>query len=691
MPYDFPPRYLRPREVLNPDDLTQELSYATSRLSGGLDSHNLQEQFASTTEMRHRLGFRSAIGVRHKWYAGDISTGRTGDRSPTYFPSGWPDVTNAYTTTEGSQVERWLCSGSEYALWALPNTASWYTLRDVELSSSQPTRIWVTAFAQYVWNGELIRSKDLADKGERSKFPAHCWQYGAWDQTDPTAFAGGIDAFPIRIYPARVQLAVRVNGRLIDETVTGSQNPEQKAVQPLKMTVERLGTDDQFPGPSMKSTPQRSALGPIAWPSRIGCVVDIPPGDNVVELVYRRLDDHRYQKKFGSRDNNNRVFTTACSMTVVDMPWGPGAPTQIDSVTTPVYANQTLLSRDSVYSSRLRKIENNLNRLEAGSLSPGALRLPHLETGLTFVNYKSDSWCANRSDGYGSGFTMTNRRPNSHYSKSFRDGSGGTSFSDNPDRPLISHWVNDTRGWALWGVRNRGYAFLKDIGCFGTTYDTADSEWEVADTGNSSTPYLVEEGDTPFDTGSPKGEEKAFAVLHGDWVFQRGRRRQLLVFADAGVMAIVGDRTHSTGDNRERASTNATVYACFRIGFHVKGNDANDWVLPSRSEALLNQTGCFRVHQKSNHYRMPTHGIASTYLAVRRPWHDQAGNYWYDESHPWYVDWADEPTYTAGTDDFVIDAIGLFVSGTEHHNDYAPSIGLRNATLSAVLIDEGPD
>ena len=106
----------------------------------------------------------------------------------------------------------------------------------------------------------------------------------------------------------------------------------------------------------------------------------------------------------------------------------------------------------------------------------------------------------------------------------------------------------------------------------------------------------------------------------------------------------------------------------------------------------MNQFCNWRVHYKHSHYSMPTKACVSTMLAVRRPWHDEHGNYWYDpnpttgEAHPKY-----DPTLDVGSMDMEIDAIALFVSGTEHHHGWGPSVGLYNTTISAMLIDDGPD
>jgi hypothetical protein len=407
-------------------------------------------------------------------------------------------------------------------------------------------------------------------------------------------------------------------------------------------------------------------------------VADVPPGNTVVELVYRRLQDDRFQKEFGSRSTSegysNRIVTTAAAMTVIDMPWWPGATTTTKSVSLAAYNDQALVSRDALYSSRLSKFETQLEYVDVDTFAPGALREEHLASSV--VKSASVGLSARKSDGGYSGFTYTNRRPNAGFTPEH------FSFNNNPNRPRVTFDLADSYGWAMWGVRDRGHDFLAVIAAMGTGDDAADAvNYRVTDTGNDNHPQLVPDGEDDF-----QDEDFGFACLRGEWVFEEGRRRHLIVFADAGLLCIRGDRGAFSGTGAERAASNSGTFACFRLGFHIKGRDADDWVIPERSEATINQFCNWRAHGSDNHKSLATHAIASLMLSVRRPWRDDQGNEFFDESRSEY-----DAAQDVASKDLTIDAIALFVSGLENHIQQAPTVGLDRARLSAMLIDEGED
>ena len=690
MPYEFPTRYLRPQEVLNPDDFTLELRGASNLLSGQLDAHNINEK----EDISDRLAYRARLGMRHSWTSGECSTADQGDIGPTE-QQGLP------TPDSGGYpqgIEGKTCEGSRYAKKSMANSGSWQTVRTVDVPKvAQGTRLWITAFCQYLWWGESHRTGGAGGFWNgRSSWPGHMWAGGDADSsTKPSQHNTSLDDFPIRSYGARVQFGIRVNGRVIDESVTGAQDPEQKSVLPLLLKVQRGGGETQFPGPSQASTPQRSTLNPTAWPCRFGCVVDVTPGDVIVELVFRRADDYRYTKKYGNRRESNYVAVTAAQLLVMDFPHGPGEKTNMLSVSVPSHYDQESLNASSLYDDRLARIEWHLNNLNSRSVGPGALRPEHVQTSCV-IKTKSRGLHAIGAHGDYSGFTTNNRRPNVGWVR------GDPWKEGNPEKPLVTYAQYNRRGWMLWGVHDTGINTLVRIGAFGSD-DTKDRT--VVDTGNSKAPTIVtgEVPTTPASDGSGDfiDDTHGYALLQGDWEFKSDRRRTLVVMAEAGVLCVNGDRDlampedygGSTTGGSERSvedkmfgASNASCHACFRLGFHVKGQGVhNGWVLPSRTEARVSQTGNFRKHGK-NVWRMPTFGSAALMMVLDRPWRDEvASSFYYDWQDAYPGDEFD--TYAR---DYTIDAIGLFVCGSEPWRHEGPTVGLANAKISAFLVDQGP-
>ena len=141
-------------------------------------------------------------------------------------------------------------------------------------------------------------------------------------------------------WPCLVQFALRIDGKIIEETITGKNMPFEESAHGLSVTNSpRRRQDDEdddeeltnlkslIPGfthkgldfgqrslstssaygdsdrarPGQKVRSSRAvAYGPEVMPVRLGAVVDVAPGEHKIELVVRRLQ--RKNKKFGPGD-----------------------------------------------------------------------------------------------------------------------------------------------------------------------------------------------------------------------------------------------------------------------------------------------------------------------------------------------------------------------------------------------------
>jgi hypothetical protein len=687
MPYEFPNHYLRPDEIIDPDDLTAQISPAAELISGQLGAHN----FSGSTNIRRTMQGKYAISRTH-W------TSLPGDPS--------------FADTQGAAVNQ-ICDGG-YATM-LSNSSSWSTLSSTSYDVTQPSRVWVSCFTQYVWRQWLAKKVTLpggeSASPQRPPFPGHLYQYGDWDDKQPTPFTGGIDHYPKRMYSAMVQFAVRVNGQLIDESITGSQNVDQKAVVPIKVEVERVGMGEdedrsQFPGPSMQSTYQRAALGVAAHPARFGAVVDLQPGNNVIELVSRRLLDSRYQKYYGSRDSDNRIWVTAASLHCVEMPFGMHPSQGGRSINVPAFSDQETLSLSSMYDQRMGVLESGLQDISTRQVKPSTFRYEHLEH--TVLNYGSRQLRARSDSGY-TGFVYRNPRPETGL-RGFLEG-GATV---NPSKPKLTWTFKDQRtgnfGWCMWAVRDYKAQEIQNADGTATDHDGPEIPWiDGLDPRTTSTSSGAHYEVVPNGNSQYEEERLAFACLNGDWVFKKGRRRHIIVTADVDVCYLAGDNsvqpftefedsadwTIQTQVNKytetETSAINSGIFAHFRLGFHLKGKPKDDWVLPLRSEAYVNQFCNWRVHdvkgKDNNFYRMATISNLSLQLVISRPWKDAQGSSW--SANVAEANGVEDRSQTS--DDLVIDGIALFVAGKENFRSEGPNVGLSGASISAILYDEGRD
>jgi hypothetical protein len=194
-------------------------------------------------------------------------------------------------------------------------------------------------------------------------------------------------------------------------------------------------------------------------------------------------------------------------------------------------------------------------------------------------------------------------------------------------------------------------------------------------------------------------EDLGYCVLDKEFVFKANRNRTLLITADAQLLLATGHldafRIDAHGESavseldqqQKRRAANAGVFAFFRIGFHIKGRDDNDWVLPTRSEVFVNQFNNWREHpalEDAEEFRdsrpIANQANVSLQIMINRPWLDEK---------EYVIEGGVEEKYRAASTDLVIDGVALFVAGAENFTRYGPTIGLSGANLSAMLIDTG--
>lgn len=670
MPYEFPKNTLKTREVIDPDKLTDEFMPAVEQLSGKLNANNFD---GSTTDILLNDHERDAlISVGFTYVMGDADTRRVGR-----------------TASEGDPVKQHGGHGASRKIVG----AGWQTVLSRDLGYiDRPVRVLISGIGQYQWFGWIDPSFGDGGTGVRPVFPGHFYQYGdasdlGEDGPGPTQLTTGLEDYPRDIYGCLIQWGIRINGTVIEDSITGCMDENQTAVAPIKFAEERLATDrKQFPGPSGESTPQRASLGPIAWPSRVGCVVDMAVGYTTVELVCRRLDDSRYYKRHGNRPEQNRVFLYNLSLNTFLMPTALGSIPSFSSVNVPAFGDQDVLSRSSIYTQRLQKIESTLNSVREGNLAAGAFRPEHISQTGAVVAHDSISLHAKSEFGY-SGFIYRNRRPDMEYAE-VRDGASVS----NPNKPPLTWFFGRPKeqAWCMWAVREGGHDALNTIDALLTDHDSDITSFSSLPIGTQNVVHS-----RIVNTGSEEWREEGlgFCCLRGqEYRFAKGRDRKLLITADVQVLSLFGDQTDRVTPLRadqKGACTNAGCYGFFRIGFHKKGTPDTEWVLPVRSEVYVNQFGNFRRHPSSDEgfedvRPMATQANVSLQIVLQRPWLEEEGG-----ALAYNRGFVEGDEITDFSKDYIIDGIALFAAGGENFVDVGVNLGLSGANLSAILFDTG--
>jgi len=340
MSYLFPRRVLRAQDVLDPIELTQDISPAAERLSGHLNAHNINAAVATTVDV-----------LPTAFYAMDryVLAVPFGDaHSPTVAEpyNGFPDGSTPTDAFEVQNIFEW-----QPILDAAGNSAT------VSISTGGSV-LWVNAFAQYLWYG-----------------------------FDPDLFVPGGDRQHTNNAdedPVNVQFALRVDGNVIPESITGVDDMTYQASIPIKPLRQR-NTDPAsptiLPGPQDARGDQICAIGPATFPVRVGAAVPIQAGEHTVEIVVRRVP-LVLPNSIPDYSRANRVFVFSRQVHVVDLKSFPIDSVSGSEVSAAGWDEEDLITTTTIYTDRVQPIIAGYNGVRPGNLARGALMHYHLPSAL---------------------------------------------------------------------------------------------------------------------------------------------------------------------------------------------------------------------------------------------------------------------------------------------------------------------
>tara|TARA_A100001391_G_C5082952_1_gene280381 strand:+ start:4585 stop:7119 length:2535 start_codon:yes stop_codon:yes gene_type:complete len=425
MPYIFPKRFLRHKDILHPEEFQADVDGVTAALDQGLDRTNFFASSLKTLPAQETSG-EPSVGSGAYYdiqYTGvEVRTRMEFDEKtetyPTY-PSRNESYQNAHRappnfvqpdgkTFRDDGVGGALAGSLNRKPFVIPHTGEWTVVPNGQLSGPMQTtfetvgkaKVWITAYLQYVWQGfyehknpwvTYLNSdyKDVDEWGdgphsrldsdgnvlawshvdhpyrydhmelaqkERDALnafgPSHHWACHAAEYASDVIVQDVPYAFPLNeykaqvegshpnfggqhhiskgFYPALVQFALRVDGEIIDETITGKQFSYEESAHGMRFAdgpIEKAtvtiddeehvfyskrsqragsrkasyGKQDSLSASGQKLRSSRAvAMGPECMPVRLGAVVPIEGGNHTVEIVARRLS--RKKKDFGVGD-----------------------------------------------------------------------------------------------------------------------------------------------------------------------------------------------------------------------------------------------------------------------------------------------------------------------------------------------------------------------------------------------------
>mgnify|MGYP003672047380 CR=1 FL=1 len=334
MPYDFQKKRMQKGDWPDPIPLNKDFQTPAGVLNGRVDKDNLAEGAARSTAL---LPVAPADQAFVPWAVFEVLVPQSvGTHVIGYsYPSG---------------------TGGDH--WAIPNDGNW---SPIPLTSGGSTFMDVTtgtggldltAFVQYLWLG--------------------------FNATNIHTYNGDGD------YAARVQFAVRLNGRIVEGSITGQTDPfhapprGERPVVHRQMTSGLSLTDE--PGPQVEHTTNVGTNGPDYYGQRIGAYMEVQPGRHTIELVARRYG--RSNTGVGYVSSKDVVYVHTRHGILQEVPFYPSAAVASADVQIPSMESEDVIRQGELYTKRAFVLQTRTNNLKEGNLARGALTHRHLPSAI---------------------------------------------------------------------------------------------------------------------------------------------------------------------------------------------------------------------------------------------------------------------------------------------------------------------
>lgn len=329
MPFVFPKRVLRDGDVLSKAEMNADWQPVGELASGRLDSHNLDSGSLKTN-------VAVASGAYHKHY---------------YVEEG---VNSGFGSNLGYTVPT-LASPPTDA-WVVPITSNWSVVAGASISGivTGLSKLWIVGWAAYVYYG--FSNTDNA-------IGTHLCLSG----DNPRAVG--------------LQLAIRVDGQVLAETITGHADERYQPRQAVKTDRQRDGADAtanlrNLPGPGTPPSQAIRGIGPQAGAIRIVAEAPVGPGNHTVEIVARVVQNLEQNtmlviSNLGVGLHNRKLF-------VMDCPIEPVAAPTRSEVEVPAFDDATVVSTANMTTNRMTVLTTALNAVNEGHVARGSFTGRHL-------------------------------------------------------------------------------------------------------------------------------------------------------------------------------------------------------------------------------------------------------------------------------------------------------------------------
>ena len=348
MPFIFQKRVLQNEDVLDPIELNEDLQTVKVVSGGNLDLENI--------EGIGPQGFKSlAIPDKEAYYKYHTANNKTVEPS---FDEERPLTLN----DQGVNQPRFDVDSPPADLFLVPNTNSWTVVADTTITvTTGQANLWINGWLQYVRNGWSFATNNFGADGDFATTVSNISQLGLHHLSN--GFFG-----------SRVHFAIRVDGRVIEWTITGKQDIFSRSSLGMKPVQSMKKDKGKLPGTRVPDT-RAVSPGPEVLPIRIGTIFPVEPGTHTIEIVARRVP----RRKSVMQEKEDVIGVHSRELHVIEMPIHA-----IQTLSSDVSDKQVFVfeSEDPVDNSTLGSTVSNLadenNDLKAGNIRREALFNTHL-------------------------------------------------------------------------------------------------------------------------------------------------------------------------------------------------------------------------------------------------------------------------------------------------------------------------
>ena len=420
MPYIFPKRRLKRDDVLDPNDLNQDFVPVQELLSGQLDAKNF---IASDLKSNVTVATGAYFTPHYTKIEVPVSLGNAAGNTTTSMN---------FVQTDGATLRPPPAEPARPTnknIFVIPNTQAWVSITHIDpdddtkrlpikidLDTDQAV-LWITAYVQYVWNGFFepkggpgidAESGTYKNKGHFGLDPTE-FTNSDGEQRAPYAYRlreasseienkypdrGGFHHLSRGERPANVQFAIRIDGRVIEESITGKHGTydhEPKGFRAGESSNSKAGQrsfkykvtyDNALPRPGQRiPTEQAVGLGPEVLPVRFGCVVPVAPGNHEIEIIARRL---RPMKNESTRAGDY-VGVFSRRLLAMELPaYAARATSRVTPPTIPHFESETTITETRIGTNTSQKLQNRLNDIRVADVARNSLPNTHLPSKVKF-------------------------------------------------------------------------------------------------------------------------------------------------------------------------------------------------------------------------------------------------------------------------------------------------------------------